>query len=88
MPNQDLTFTRALADLAVGEAAVVCALDGGSGLAARLAAMGVSPGARIVVLQNRGAGPLLARVRDTRIALGRREAARILVQAEGADGSG
>lgn len=88
MPNQDLTLTRALADLAVGESAVVFALDGGSGLAARLAAMGVSPGARIVVLQNRGAGPLLARVRDTRIALGRREAARILVQAEGAAGSG
>lgn len=88
MPNQDLTSTRALAELAVGEAAVVCALDGGSGLAARLAAMGVSPGARIVVLQNRGAGPLLARVRDTRIALGRREAGRILVQAEGAGDSG
>ena len=32
MPNQDLTSTRALSDLAVGEAAVVCALDGGSGL--------------------------------------------------------
>jgi ferrous iron transport protein A len=83
MPNQDLTLTRALSDLAVGEAAVVFALDGGSGLAARLAAMGVSPGARIVVLQNRGTGPLLARVRDTRIALGRREAGRILVQADG-----
>jgi ferrous iron transport protein A len=82
MPNQDLTSTRALSDLAVGEAAVVCALDGGSGLAARLAAMGVSPGARIVVLQNRGTGPVLTRVRDTRIALGRREAARILVQAD------
>lgn len=88
MPKQNFLATRALSDLAVGEAAVVCALDGGRGLAARLAAMGVSPGARITVLQNRGAGPLLARVRDTRIALGRSEAARILVEANGAGGRG
>jgi len=88
MPSMDLMNHRVLSELAVGEEAVVAGLDGGSGLAARLAAMGVSPGARIVVLQNRGGGPVLARVRETRIALGRREAARIRVRGNGVDGDG
>lgn len=76
-----------LTDLAVGETAVVIGMNGHRGMAGRLAAMGISPGARIVVLQNRGSGPVLARVRDTRIALGRTEAGRVVVRLDG-DASG
>lgn len=42
--------------------------------------MGLAMGARIEVLQNVGRGPLLVRVHETRIALGRGEAAKILVE--------
>jgi ferrous iron transport protein A len=41
--------------------------------------MGISVGCQIEVLQNPAHGPLLVLVRDTRIALGRGEASKILV---------
>ena len=46
----------------------------------RLTAMGLIAGAPVEVLQNHGSGPLLVWVRDTRIALGRGEAIKILVE--------
>ena len=51
-----------------------------SGLAGRLAGMGLTVGSRVEVLQNRGHGPVLGRVRETRIGLGRGEAAKVLVE--------
>jgi Fe2+ transport system protein FeoA len=60
--------------------AVVSELQGGRGFASRLAGMGISIGCQIEVLQNPARGPLLVRVRDTRIALGRGEASNILVR--------
>jgi ferrous iron transport protein A len=43
--------------------------------------MGLTADAQLLVLQNTGHGPMLVSVRDTRIALGRGEAAKILVEA-------
>lgn len=63
-----------------GATAVVRGLHGGGELAQRLAALGLTVGAAFVVLQNARRGPLLVNVRDTRIALGRGEAARVLAQ--------
>ena len=63
-----------------GAAAVVRKLRGGGELVNRLAAMGLSEGAQLVVLQNTGHGPMLVSVRDTRIALGRGEASKVLVE--------
>jgi len=60
--------------------AIVRELHGGSELAHRLAGMGLTEGIALVVLQNSGRGPLLVNVRDTRIALGRGEAAKIFVE--------
>ncbi|MFO7553233.1 MAG: FeoA family protein [Haliea sp.] len=71
---------RPLDQLPPGSLAVVRRLGGGSELANRLAAMGLSLGSSIKVLQNRGQGPVLLLVRDTRIALGRGEAMKILVE--------
>jgi ferrous iron transport protein A len=45
-----------------------------------MTALGFTPGAEVTVLQNFGRGPLIARVRDARIALGRGEAGRIYVR--------
>lgn len=56
-------------------------LTGGAAFSGRLAAMGLVADSPLEVLQNRGRGPVLVLVRDTRIALGRGEAAKILVEA-------
>ena len=77
MLKQKETF---LDQLAPGARAVVSELQGGRGFASRLAGMGISVGCQIEVLQNPARGPLLVRVRDTRIALGRGEASKILVR--------
>ena len=69
-----------LAELPTGTRAVVRTLRGGQELMSRLTAMGLVAGTPVEVLQNRDRGPLLVRVRDTRIALGRGEAVRILVE--------
>jgi len=71
--------TVSLTELPTGKRAVVRALRGGQELMSRLSAMGLVVGAPVEVLQNRGRGPLLVRVLDTRIALGRGEAAKVLV---------
>lgn len=70
-----------LAESPIGTRAVVRSLRGGHDLVSRLCALGLVAGTPVEVLQNRGRGPLLVRVRDTRIALGRGEAAQILVDA-------
>jgi ferrous iron transport protein A len=69
-----------LAELPTGTRAAVRALRCGQELMSRLTAMGLVAGTPVEVLQNRGRGPLLVRVRDTRIALGRGEAVKILVE--------
>jgi len=65
--------------LPTGSTARVAALTGGHELVARLAALGLTPGVRLEVAQNPGHGPVIVLVRDTRLVLGRGEAAHILV---------
>jgi ferrous iron transport protein A len=65
--------------LAPGEAGVVRALTGGWGFMSRLATLGFTPGAKLTMVQNFGRGPLIVNIRDTRIALGRGEAAKVYV---------
>ena len=69
-----------LAVVPAGAHAVVRNQRGGRELTGRLAGMGLTVGSRLEVLQNRGRGPVLVRVRDTRIGLGRGEATKILVE--------
>lgn len=70
----------ALDTLPIGASAIVRTLRGGSEMMHRLAALGLTEGASLVVLQNPRRGPLLVRVRDTRVAIGRGEAAKILAE--------
>lgn len=70
--------------LGAGAHGVVRQLGGGRDFARRLAGLGVALGTDVQVLQNRGRGPMLVLVRGTRIALGRGEALKIIVEeAEG-----
>ncbi len=68
-----------LSALAPGEVGVVRQLAGGRGFMSRLAALGFTLGAAVAMVQNFGHGPLIVLVRDTRVALGRGEAAKVLV---------
>jgi hypothetical protein len=43
--------------------------------------MGLTPGAEVRVLQNRGRGPLIIEVHGVRLALGRGQAARVATEA-------
>jgi ferrous iron transport protein A len=69
-----------LSTMRPGEQGVVVDLTGGRGLQGRMASLGFTPGAEVTVLQNFGRGPLIARVRDAHIALGRGEAGRLQVR--------
>ena len=66
-----------------GTSVVVRKLECGRELATRLAALGLSIESQVKVLQNRSHGPLLVLVRDTRIALGRSQSLKILVEKPG-----
>jgi ferrous iron transport protein A len=54
----------------------------------RLAAFGIIPGTVVTVLGNAGAGPVILEARGSRLALGRGQAARIVVQVVAYEGSG
>jgi ferrous iron transport protein A len=69
-----------LSTLDAGERGVVVGMGGGRGLLCRMTSLGFTPGAEVTVMQNYGHGPLICRVRNARIALGRGEAGRIYVR--------
>jgi ferrous iron transport protein A len=71
--------TTTLSDLAPGEIGVIHKLAGGWGFTSRLATLGFTPGAKLTMVQNFGHGPLIVNIRGTRIALGRGEAAKVVV---------
>ena len=75
-----------LTELAAGQQAAVFQLRAGWGLISRLATLGFTPGAPLTMVQNYGHGPLIVRVRDSRIALGRTEAGKIMVRRNGNHG--
>jgi ferrous iron transport protein B len=73
------TLTIQLMELEPGRKALIRKLDGGRSILARLAALGFTPGAAVSVIRSNNHGPLLVSLRGSRVALGRGEAAHILV---------
>ncbi len=63
-----------------GESVRVQGIEGGHYLLSRLASLGFTPGVLLRVVQNFGRGPLIVKLRDTRVALGRGEASKIVVE--------
>lgn len=78
---------KRLTDLPAGGRGVVRCLKGGKDFVARMAAFGFTTGTEVAVGQNYGHGPLIVSVRDTRVALGRGEAHKVMVE-ESVDGTG
>lgn len=69
-----------LDQLLPGEKAVLVEFNGGRGITGRLTSLGFTPGVEISIAQNSGNGPLIAVLRGTRVALGRKESQKIIVQ--------
>lgn len=69
-----------LSTIANGESVRIQRIESGHTLLSRLAALGFTPGAQLQVVQNRGRGPLIVSVRGARVALGRGEATKIMVE--------
>jgi len=69
-----------LTELSVDKHATILAFNFGNVEAVRLASLGFTPGAEVSMSQNYGRGPLIVSVRGTRVALGRVEASKILVE--------
>jgi ferrous iron transport protein A len=63
-----------------GTAVRIRKMRGGHQFLSRLASLGFTPGAHIRVIRNHGRGPIIVSVRDARVALGRGEASKILVE--------
>ncbi len=73
------TERLSLDQIGPGARVVLRALPADRALQSRLMLLGVFIGARADVLQSRRGGPMLIRVRNTLVALGREEAKTILV---------
>jgi Fe2+ transport system protein FeoA len=61
-----------------GETVQLITIQGGEKITQRLTALGLTPGVKMFLVQDSG-GPLLIAVRDTRIALGRGLAHKVMV---------
>ncbi len=79
---QSFSHQLTLADLKSGESGVIITLEAGKHLNARLSTLGFTPGVEIHMSHNYGHGPIVVKVRDTRIALGRGEAKTIFIKRE------
>ncbi len=75
-----LEHPTSLSEMTVGEEATILAFHGGRTVNNRLASLGFTPGVKVNMIQNYGHGPLIVTVRGTRVALGRGEAAKIIVE--------
>jgi ferrous iron transport protein A len=71
---------RSLAEVPANRCILVRQLRGGKDFVGRLAALGFIEGTEVQVIQNYGRGPLIALVRGARVALGRGEALKVLVE--------
>ena len=72
--------TLPLAMVSIGEKVRLESIQGGAKVIHHLTSLGFTPGAEINVLQNYGRGPLIVKIRGGRVALGRGEARKIIVQ--------
>lgn len=71
---------KTISELKNNTHAMVHHFTGGKELTHRLLVLGFTPGTEIEVIQNYGIGPIIVSVKDSRVALGRGEANKIMVK--------
>ncbi|MFW6116983.1 MAG: FeoA family protein [Thermoproteota archaeon] len=69
-----------LAMLPLGVEGRISGFQGGRGLVRRLVEMGFQPGERVRVVHSNRPGPVVVEVKDTRLALGRGMAMKVMVE--------
>jgi ferrous iron transport protein A len=72
-----------LSSLEKDQTVVVSGLSGDQRFVSRASAIGFTPDTPVTMMQNIGRGPVLVYLRDTQVALGRGEAAKIQVERRG-----
>jgi ferrous iron transport protein A len=72
-------------DLESGVKGVVRQLRGAREFTRRMASLGFTVGTELTVVQNYGHGPVIVSLRNTRVALGRGEAFKVVVEVKPAD---
>jgi DtxR family Mn-dependent transcriptional regulator len=68
-----------LSKLARGESGTLKSFAGGRGMLGRCLSMGFTPGSLVEMLENFGSGPVLVKIHDTEVALGRGLAQKMIV---------
>jgi DtxR family Mn-dependent transcriptional regulator len=69
----------ALSNLVRGESGIIKSFAGGRGMMGRCLSMGFTPGSSVKMVENFGSGPVLVRLHDTDVALGRGLAHKMIV---------
>ena len=62
-----------LNNLKKGESAIIHSLNGSRHFLSRITAMGFTPGTKLSIFRNNRRGALIVSLRDSRVAVGRRE---------------
>ncbi|MEJ2596752.1 MAG: FeoA family protein [Anaerolineales bacterium] len=72
--------SNSLSEAPAGRRLLVRQLCGGKAFVSRMTALGFTEGVEVQVIQNYGRGPLITLVRGVRVALGRGEALKVLIE--------
>ena len=75
----ETTITRPLSEVTEGQTVNIIRIDGGRDLRSRLTTMGLLPKTRIKVVRNGKSGPFVISVKNSKMALGRGVADKIVV---------
>ena len=63
-----------------GAEVILIDIEGGRGLRSKLYSMGLVPGVNLKILNGNGSGPVMIAVKDSRLAIGRGMAEKIIVE--------
>ena len=63
-----------------GEEVTLAHISGGRGIRSKLYSMGLVPGVAFTVLSRNGGGPVMLRIKDSRLAIGQGIAQKIIVE--------
>lgn len=76
----EITNNQLLTSLSSQKSGHVESIRGSNVRFGRMASMGITPGAKILMIRNAKRAPIIIEVRDTLVALGRSEASKILIK--------
>lgn len=79
MKNYDATQIMKLADAPSMTSGMIIDMEGDDAFLSRASGRGLTPGAEVLVFQNYRSGPIIIHLRDSQIALGRKEARQITI---------